>query len=593
MKEDKKTVRKPNTSKKPNTANKKHTTQPKKNNNNVKKNNNNINKNKNVSEAPRVTKIESTVKEKKNVAIENDFIEEDNDKKLIVVIAIAVLVILATIIGLLVGFDNEEETPEPPIDDEIVVPVEDEEDEDEKQDVVVKVTTTKSQKEDKEEEEVIVIPTYDVIYYYGQENRKHQDSVEEGNAIDEYVPTGYSSCTYHKDANFTEEYEFDNVYEDQTVYLQCTAITYTVVYNFDANKVTDNTANATTFDVDNPVDLVAPTTTSVFVGWYLENGTQVTTLDRKLVKYADENNTINLFAELTDKVKVEFYNNENTLLDEEELTQASYTLPDVANMNVCPTSGKFLGWSTKENNKNVVYNNKAELQLTEDIKLYAVCGDATIVYVSNEETVTVGYTNAEINDLGIELPEPSQLGMETPTYFVPVDTATSTSKKVVSDDEVELGENEVYFSQVVDNAIDGYTPTVGDNVEGFDKVFLGWIEKTEETPSEPTTQEPTTQEPTLGVETAANEEITQSEENAVTEDITILSESEETPIVEEEVVEPFKALPEEIVEELTTSTEETPSVELEAVWGIPEVEETPVEPTPEEQAPEVASLPVA
>ena len=63
--------------------------------------------------------------------------------------------------------------------------------------------------------------------------------------------------------------------------------------------------------------------------------------------------------------------------------------------------------------------------------------------------------------------------------------------------------------------------------------------------------------------------------------------------MEEEVVEPFEALPEEIVEELITSTEETPSVELEAVWGIPEVEETPVEPTPEEQAPEVASLPVA
>ena len=55
MKEDKKTVRKPNTSKKPNTANKNHKQQPKKNNN----------MNKNVShEAPRVTKIESTVKEK-------------------------------------------------------------------------------------------------------------------------------------------------------------------------------------------------------------------------------------------------------------------------------------------------------------------------------------------------------------------------------------------------------------------------------------------------------------------------------------------------------------------------------------------------
>ena len=35
--------------------------------------------------------------------------------------------------------------------------------------------------------------------------------------------------------------------------------------------------------------------------------------------------------------------------------------------------------------------------------------------------------------------------------------ANITSKKVVSDDEIELKENEVYFSQVVENAIEGYT----------------------------------------------------------------------------------------------------------------------------------------
>mgnify|MGYP003304305780 CR=1 FL=1 len=80
--------------------------------------------------------VENKPEEKKNVAIDNDFIEEDNDKKLIVVIAIAILVIIATILGLLFGCEKQEEEPEPPKDDEIVVPVE-KEDEDKKEDVVV------------------------------------------------------------------------------------------------------------------------------------------------------------------------------------------------------------------------------------------------------------------------------------------------------------------------------------------------------------------------------------------------------------------------------------------------------------------------
>jgi hypothetical protein len=151
--------------------------------------------------------------------------------------------------------------------------------------------------------------------------------------------------------------------------------------------------------------------------------------------------------------------------------------------------------------------------------------------------------------------------METPTYFVPVDEETLTSKKVVSDDEVELGENEVYFSQVVDNAIEGYVPTIGDNVEGFEKEFLGWIEKTEEVnPEDGTTPEEGT-------------------------------EPEDTEVTEEEY---DFVTPEEVVEELTNSTDEEPSMELEAVWGIPEVEETPEEPTPEvNPTPEVEELPVA
>lgn len=574
MKEDKKTVRKPNTTKKPNNtakkpnnvANKNHKQQPKKNNN----------VNKHVSdEAPRVTKIESTVKERKDVAIDNDFIEEDNDKKLIVVIAIAILVIIATIVGLLFGCEKQEEEPEAPKDDEIVVPVE-KEDEDEKEDVVVKVTTQKSDEDDKEEEE-IVIPMYDVIYYYENAQRSHHESVEEGTEAKEYVPQGYSACRYYKDVDYSEEYTFDNVYEDTTVYLDCDTIEYTVVYNYDEQLVTDNTANETTFTVETEFELLAPTTNLIFVGWYLDNEftTQVTSLNRNLVKYADAENKVYLYARLEEEVSVELFNTANESIYNETFNKEEaegYTLPDVANMNVCATEGqKFLGWATTEGSKNVEYKNKAELELTKDYTLYAVCGSATVVYVSNGETVTVGYTNEELLEEGFDLPTPSEMGMETPTYFVPVDEETLTSKKVVSDDEVELGENEVYFSQVVDNAIEGYVPTIGDNVEGFEKEFLGWIEKTEEAAPEENPTEGTTPE-----EGTVPEEGTGSEETEVTE--------EEYDFI----------TPEEVVEELTNSTEEEPSMELEAVWGIPEVEETPEEPTPEvNPTPDVEELPVA
>ena len=275
--------------------------------------------------------------------------------------------------------------------------------------------------------------------------------------------------------------------------------------------------------------------------------------------YADEENTIYLYAKITNEVKVELYNTANEIIYNETFTKEEaegYTLPDAAELNVCATENqKFLGWATTEGSKNVEYKNKVELDLTKDYTLYAVCGNATIVYVSNGETITVGYTNEELLEEGFDLPAPSDLGMETPVYFVPVDEETLTSKKIVSDDEIELKENEVYFSQVVDNAIEGYVPTIGDNVEGFEKEFLGWIEKDNS-------------EETIETEETVTEEITDEVETETTD--------EEYDFVTEE----------EVVDELTNSTEEEPEMELEAVWGIPE-EETTEEPNVELTTPEV------
>lgn len=545
MKEDKKTVHKNknNTTKKNNPQNKKH-------NDTVKKNNTYKKPNQDVSEAPRVTKIESPVKETKKVVVEEEFIEEDNDKKLIVVIAIAILVILATIIGLLVGCEKQEETPEEPNDDEIVVPVQVGDDEDEEDNVVVKVSTNKSDEEE-DEEEVVVIPTYNIVYYY-EGDRTHHETADEGTTANKYVPDGYSTCTYHKDAEFAEEYKFDNLYEDVNIYLDCEKITYTVVYEAGLTH-----GNPTEFTVLDEKELEDPETEEIFVGWYLDNEftQEVTVLDRNLIKYADAEYKIYLYAKTVEEVNVKLYGTGETPVYNETFEKGEvdgYALPDAAELGVCETSS-FLGWTSTKGTKNVDYKNRTELELNKNYELYAVCGDATIVYTSNGETVTVGYTNQELADAGFDLPTPSTMGMETPVYFVPVDKATLTSKKIVSDDEIELGENEVYFSQVVDNVADNYVPNVGDNVEVFEKEFVGWIEKTEEvtTPEDESTPEVGTEEtPTEGTE--GTEETTETE-------------------VEEEVI----VLTPEEVKELLENDEDSPAeVELEAVWKIPSEETT-------------------
>ena len=168
--------------------------------------------------------------------------------------------------------------------------------------------------------------------------------------------------------------------------------------------------------------------------------------------------------------------------------------------------------------------------------------------------------------------------MKAPSYYVPVTEDVLDSLKIVSDDELELAENEVYIKDVIGNTRVEYTPSVGDRVQAFEKEFVGWIEKTEE------------------VETPENEENVETEgtdnstEDSVVEE-GIGSEEETTDTNEGEVTEEELdfVTEEEIVEKVENGETE---IELEAVWEIPEedpvqdeVVEPEVEVIPEEEAP--------
>lgn len=559
-------------------------------------NNNNTPKKKTVSkkfddEAPRVTKIESPVKETKVVDLDNDFVDEENDQKLIVVIAIALLVIIATVVGLLVGCEQkEEEEPEKPKDD-IVVPVED--DEDDKEEDVVKKTTTKVTDKDEDKEEV-VISTYDITYYYGFNERTHHETVSEGNSASEYVPQGYNTCKYYVDEGFNTEYAFDNVYEDTNIYLKCVKVEYSVVYDYQEADGTHNELNPDTFTVEDNIELKDLETTEIFMGWYLDNEytNRVYELNRDLVKYADSENVVYLYAKVAREAMIKLHNaeGENVLtevLDKE--TSVKYQLPSTDNLNVCSADSKFLGWTSFKESKNVEYKDEASIVVDGDYTLYAVCGDATIQYVSNGETVTVAYTKKELAEAGFDLPVPSDMDMETPSYFVPVTEDVLESLKIVSDDELELKDNEVYYSDVLGNTREDYVPTVGDRVQAFEKKFVGWIEKTEEVET-PENEENVENEETEGTDNSTEVENTTTDEDLVVPEGTG-SEEESTDTNEDAVTE--KELDFVTEEEIVQRVEEGETeFELEAVWKIPEEDpvqdelvEPEVEVTPEEVAP--------
>lgn len=373
-------------------------------------------------------------------------VKEDDDKGLIVVIAVAILIIIGTVIGLLVGCQKEadNETKKNETED-IVVPIPKDGDEDSAADASDNnvVRTTSSTETTK----------YQITYMLDGE-KVYSTNIESGKTIKKYVPSGYEKCTYYKDSEHSEKFDFSVKPTDDTkVYLICTLKEYTVTYK----------------DSD---------------------GTQIDSVDLK--------------GKDTENYKVEGLDKEN-----------------------------FLGWSKSGNNK-IDYKPGAKINVSENLTLTAVYGATTVVYKSilvhppkgemevtygdeeeppvedevvtdevvpdedlseNEgyssnvkviDSVEIGYTQDEVDNYTLPS-DPSEVGLETPTYFVPVDEETDTSKKIVSDDTEEVGDKQVRLGDVEGRTPDWYTPAVDDNVEEKDCQFEGWSEPSDYKPS--TTEE--------------------------------------------------------------------------------------------------------
>ncbi|MGM9877456.1 MAG: hypothetical protein ACI33S_02290 [Bacilli bacterium] len=410
------------------------------------------------------------VKEIKVTTIDDDFLEEDEDKKLIVVIAIAILIIMATIVGLLVGCEKKElEEPEKPNDD-VVLPIEDNTTDEEETKETVKKVTVKT--EDKEEP-TTTINYYSVKFMLMDGTFKYLE-VEENSLISKFVPTGYNYCTYYSDKELTSEFNFKNrINEDTIIYTVCTADNYTIEYNVDTTNPTLYNSSLGTIVLDEAISLEQ----LPFLGWYLDSeftSEEVSELSTKLLEYADENKVIKLYAKFG-ALNISYYNQDEEIILTEEY-YGSYTINEEIR-GVCSESN-FLGWSTNKDSKVISYKGGESVnKLREDLNLYPVCGSATVIYTSEGNSVSVGYTTEEL--IEYNLPQPSDLEIDTPTYVIPVDEVTENSKKVVPDEAIEILENEIRLQDAKDKAGSNYIPEVGDYVEEHNKVFVGWVEKEE------------------------------------------------------------------------------------------------------------------
>jgi len=117
------------------------------------------------------------------------------------------------------------------------------------------------------------------------------------------------------------------------------------------------------------------------------------------------------------------------------------------------------------------------------------------------------------NPDGYNLPdtkeELEEIGIETPTYFIPVEEVTDKSKEVVEDDREYIADNQITITEVSNNAAEGYTPAVGDNVEEIEKELEGWTtEDTDPTSETVGEQIPVEEEfvPEVDTETELNAE---------------------------------------------------------------------------------------
>ena len=161
---------------------------------------------------------------------------------------------------------------------------------------------------------------------------------------------------------------------------------------------------------------------------------------------------------------IESYNVIKDKLNDYEVLDASY----LSNEN-----NKFLGWSKKENNMIIDYTSNETMNISSDINLYAVFGSSIIEFVDNDKLIERrGLTKEEAQDF--ELPTEEDLGLEAPTYIVPVDNINDKTKTIVSDDTDSPLENEIKLSDALLKKSENYNPKVGDKVEEIEKE-LNWL----------------------------------------------------------------------------------------------------------------------
>lgn len=424
---------------------------------------------------------------KDKIEIDEDFIEDD-DRRVIVFVALALLIIIATVIGLLVSHQKSETnndvkepqrdyiTPELEIDDEnktvnsVAAPVS----------AIINNENSVQENNIKE--------SYEITYhYYGKTH-----VIKVNDTAEKYVPLGYSSCKYYMDENNSIEYDFnEKVASSKDIYMLCEEKVYTIKYSHLSNNKTEYKLS------DGIVPLEDAEIDLIFNGWYTdkEYTNKVTNLSEDLLKYSNDG-IINLYASFIPYYTINYYNN-NEIIESVKLTKEqlnNYELLDGSNLSY--ENNKFLGWSTKKNSMVIDYFNNDSIDVSGDIDLYAVFGSSIIIFTDNDKVIEARAITKEEAD-NFDLPTEEDLGLEAPTYFIPVDSISDKTKTIVSDDTETLLENEIKLSDVISSSLEDYNPKIGDKVEEIKKELNWSIDKK--------TTDPVTGEETIEKITDENE----------------------------------------------------------------------------------------
>lgn len=405
---------------------------------------------------------------KDKIEIDDDYIEDD-DRRVIVFVALALLIIIATVIGLLVSHQKNEinKDVKEPHRDYIVPELEVDDENKIVNNVVTPVSIIINNEGDNQENNIN--ETYEITYhYYGKTH-----VIKVNDTVEKYVPLGYSSCKYYIDENNSIEYDFnEKVSSSKDIYMSCEEKVYTIKYSHLSNNKPEYKLS------DGIVPLIDAETDLIFNGWYTDKEyiNKVTSLSEELLKYSNDE-IINLYASFIPYYTVNYYNNSGEIIDSVKVTKEQlndYKLLDGSNLSY--ENNKFLGWSTKKNSMKIDYFNNDSIDISSDINLYAVFGSSIIIFTDNDKAIEARAITKEEAD-NFDLPTKEDLGLEVPTYFIPVDSISDKTKTIVPDDTETLFENEVKLSNVISSSLEDYNPKVGDKVEEIEKELNWSIDK--------------------------------------------------------------------------------------------------------------------